>query len=312
MDYARRAVTLAHASTSQVTHAERERSIFVGFVLSLCLLIPCVIAAYLAKSLTLAVDMFISLAETLASLLSWIIIRRVARGRNHHFNYGFGKLENISGLGVAAVMLASFVVVVMEGIDRLHNPVAIVEKGVVIGLAITAFAAASDSWLWFKNLRLARRQASPLMEAQWRFFRSKSVCDYCVLASLTCTLLFHAHGWSPYVDTFFSFVLSGFLLWSAYQITADSMYDLLDRALDESLQLEITRLLALHFHAYDGLHGVRTRRSGDQVYIEVYLEFDGAKLMADVQHAIDRMTADLEARIPASHVSICPRTSPVV
>jgi len=305
-------VSLAHTSTSQVTHEERERSIFVGFLLALSLLIPCVIAAYVAKSLTLAVDMLISLAETLASLFSWIIIRRVARGRNHDFNYGFGKLENISGLGVAAVMLASFVVVVIEGIDRLHAPVEIVETGVVIGFAITAFAAVSDTWLWFKNRQLARRQSSPLMEAQWRFFRSKSVCDYCVLASLSCTLIFHGRSWAGFIDTFFSFVLSGFLLWSAYVITSDSMYDLLDRAVDESLQLEITRLLAQHFEAYDGLHGVRTRRSGAQIYIEVYLEFDGRKVMADVQQAIDLLTADLEARIPSSHVSICPRTSPVV
>lgn len=308
-------MSLAHTSTSdvtEVTHEERERSIFVGFVLALCLLIPCVIAAYIAKSLTLAVDMFISLAEMLASLFSWIIIRRIARGRNHDFNYGVGKLENISGLAVAAVMLASFVVVVMEGIDRLRAPVAIVKAGVVVGFAITAFAAVSDTWLWIKNRRLARRQSTPLMEAQWRFFRSKSVCDYCVLASLSFTLLLGAHVWSGYVDTFFSFLLSGFLLWSAYMITADSMYDLLDRAVDESLQLEITRLLAVHFHAYDGLHGVRTRRSGAQIYIEVYLEFDGRRLMAEVQRAIDLLTADLEARIPSSHVSICPRTSPVV
>ena len=305
-------MSLAHTSTSPVTHQERERSIFVGLVLAVCLLIPCVIAAYVAKSLTLAVDMLISLAETLASLFSWIIIRRVARGRSHGFNYGFGKLENLSGLAVAAVMLASFMAVVIEGIERLDAPVDIVREGVVIGLAITALAAVSDTWLWFKNLRLARRQSSPLMEAQWRFFRSKSVCDYCVLASLTGTLLFHGHAWSNYIDTFFSFVLAGFLLWSAYQITADSVYDLLDRAVDESLQFEITRLLAVHFDAYDGLHGVRTRRSGAQIYIELYLEFDGGKLMADVQDAIDKLTADLEARIPSSHVSICPRTSPAV
>jgi len=306
-------MSLAHASASDtVTHEERERSVFVGFVLALCLLIPCAIAAFLAKSLTLGVDMLISLAETLASLFSWIIIRKVARGRNLTFNYGFGKLENISGLAVAAVMLASFIVVVMEGINRLHEPVAIVATGVLLGFAITAFAAVSDTWLWFKNLRLARRQSSPLMEAQWRFFRSKSVCDYCVLASLGCTLVFHGYPWSLYIDTLFSFVLSGFLLWSAYLITADSIYDLLDRALDESLQFEITRLLALHFDAYEGFHGVRTRRSGDQVYIEVYLEFDGRKLMADVQRAIDVLTADLQSRIPSSHVSIVPRTSPVI
>src|SRR5262245_4980948 len=139
-------MSLAHTSTPPaVTHEERERSIFVGFLLALCLLIPCVIAAYVAKSLTLAVDMLISLAETLASLFSWIIIRKVARGRNLEFNYGFGKLENISGLAVAAVMLASFVAVVMEGIHRLHEPVAIVETGVFLGFGLTLFAGVSDT-----------------------------------------------------------------------------------------------------------------------------------------------------------------------
>src|SRR5690348_15396207 len=134
------------ASSEHVSHAERERSIFLGLVVALCLLIPSVAAAYIAKSLTLIVDILISLAETIASLLSWLIIRKVARGRNHDFNYGFGKLENISGLGVAAVMVGSFVVVLMEGIHRLHNPVAIVESGVVLGVVLTIFAAVSDTW----------------------------------------------------------------------------------------------------------------------------------------------------------------------
>jgi ferrous-iron efflux pump FieF len=300
------------SSSDVVTHEERERSIFLGFVVALCLLVPCIVAAYLAKSLTLVVDILISLAETLASLFSWIIIRKVAHGKNHQFNYGFGKLENISGLGVAAIMLMSFMVVVFEGIDRLRHPVEIVESGVWLGVAITAFAAVSDTWLWFKNLRLARRQSSPLMEAQWRFFRSKAVCDYCVLASLGCSLVFHGYAWSIYIDTVFSFILSGFLVWSAYLITADSMYDLLDRSLDEALQVEINRLLIAHFHAYESLHGVRTRRSGGQVFVELFLEFEGGKLMADVQDAIDVMTADLASKIPSSQVMICPRRSPVV
>jgi ferrous-iron efflux pump FieF len=229
--------------------------------------------------------------------------------RHRRIDYARRAHESRAGLDVAAVMLVSFMVVLMEGIERLHSPVAIVEKGVVLGLVITMFAAVSDTWLWFRNLGLARRQSSPLMEAQWRFFRSKAVCDYCVLASLGFSLLFHAYAWSIYIDTLFSFVLSGFLLWSAYLITADSVYDLLDRSLDESLQFEITRLLAAHFDAYEGLHGVRTRRSGGQVYVEVFLEFDGRKLMADVQRAIDVLSAELESKIPSSHVMICPRTS---
>ena len=133
-----------------------------------------------------------------------------------------------------------------------------------------------------------------------------------MLASLALTLIFRAHDWSHYIDTIFSFVLSGFLLTSAYMVTADSMYDLLDRSLDESLQMEITRLLVAHFDEYEDLHGVQSRRSGGHVYIEIFLKFDGTRRMAEVQRAIDHITADLENKIPSSQVMICPRTAAAV
>lgn len=72
----------------------------------------------------------------------------------------------------------------------------------------------------------------------------------------------------------------------------------------------IVRHLAVFFNDYSALHGVRSRRSGSNVYIEIFLEFDGEKKMCEVQETIDRIKASLEAQIPKSKVSIVPtRTS---
>ena len=85
-----------------------------------------------------------------------------------------------------------------------------------------------------------------------------------------------------------------------------SVPDLLDRTLDEELQLVVVRELAEHFDKYEQLHGVRSRRSGGNIYIEIFLEFDGTMQMCDVQDEINRMKKDLETKLPRSSVNIIP------
>ena len=73
----------------------------------------------------------------------------------------------------------------------------------------------------------------------------------------------------------------------------------------------IVRELAAFFDDYSALHGVRSRRSGTNVYIELLLEFDGERKMCEVQEAIDRIKVSLEAKIPHSSVSIVPTSTAV-
>ncbi len=88
------------------------------------------------------------------------------------------------------------------------------------------------------------------------------------------------------------------------------MPDLLDKTLDEELQIVIVRELAAFFDEYHALHGVRSRRSGSNVYIEILLEFEGGKQMHEVQKTIDRIKISLEQKIPKSSVSIVPTSTP--
>ncbi|MBM3218565.1 MAG: hypothetical protein FJZ38_07750 [Candidatus Rokubacteria bacterium] len=85
-----------------------------------------------------------------------------------------------------------------------------------------------------------------------------------------------------------------------------SVHDLLDRALEESRQLLIVRVLAQHFDAYEHVREVRSRRSGARIYIEIFLGFDASRTLGGVQRAVDAMRADLEALIAGSSVVIVP------
>jgi divalent metal cation (Fe/Co/Zn/Cd) transporter len=51
---------------------------------------------------------------------------------------------------------------------------------------------------------------------------------------------------------------------------------------------------------------VRARRSGPNIYVEIFLEFNPADLMGDVQKRIDALCAYLQAHHTGMDISIRP------
>lgn len=288
---------------------EKENSLLTGFLLGAAALTPDVIAVIIANSVMLLSDTLKSGSETLATFLSWLALRRIRRGKTFEYNYGQGKLENISSLAVAGAMLLSWTIVVFGAIERFRHPSPL--GSIWLALFVTGGAALLNVWLWRNNRRLARESRSPIIESQWRLYRTKAVANVCVISSLILGAAFRDQRWSIFIDPAGALLISGFLLLSAYRVVTDSIHDLLDRTLEESLQLVILSELATWFHEYEALHGVRSRRSGGNVYIEIFMEFNPDQRMAEVQELIDRMKASLEQKIQGSQVVIAPSTGPV-
>ncbi|MBM4464408.1 MAG: cation diffusion facilitator family transporter [Chloroflexi bacterium] len=288
---------------------EKERSVRAGWLLGLFSLLPTVLAVIIGHSTTLLAGLFKMVCETLASFLAWLSLRKVARGETGVYQYGYGKLENLSSLAVAGAMVISFTIVLYGAIDRVRHPAPIGQ--VWLGLLTTSIAFALNVWLWLKNYRLARKDPSPIMESQWRLFRTKSINNLSVISALGLSVLLRSYSWSLYIDPLGSLIVAGFLLSSAYDVASASVHDLLDQTLEEALQFIILQELAAYFDEYERFHGVRSRKSGSDVYVEIFLEFDGQQKMAEVQSVIDKMKASLEQKIQNSHISIVPTTSPV-
>jgi len=288
------------------TIAWKERTVLVSLIVDFILWLPDITAAILSGSITMLADVFKCGNEILATFLAYITLRRMNKGGAFTYDYGMGKFENLTGIVTGAVMFVSLALVFFSAINRILFPAELVAEGAYLGIGLMVLGVCVNTWLWLKNYRLAEKDHSPIMESQWRLFRTKAFSDASVLIALVLSMVFHEAAWALYIDPFFSFIIAGVLFQSGYRVVAASLPDLLDKTLDESLQLVIVRELAVFFHDYTALHGVRSRRSGNHVYIEIHLEFDGNRKMCEVQEVINRIKASLEEKIPRSEVSIVP------
>jgi cation diffusion facilitator family transporter len=293
-----------------VNHARaKEHSILLGFILGLIGLATGVAAAIIANSLTLESEILKNIGLVTAVFLSYLSIRKVNRGRTEGFNYGYGKLESVSGLIVAAVLVISLIIVIAHAIERFMHPVELHEGGLDLAIIFSAVGFLFSVWLWRHDYHLSKEEYSPVMESLWRMYRFKTIASIIVILSLAASAIFNEQPWAFYIDPAGSIIIGLFIVQSIYNISAMSVYDLLDRTLEESLQLVILRELASYFDEYEAIHGIRSRRSGANVYVEIFLEFDPDRKMGQVQDVINRIKFNLEKKISSSEIVISPATS---
>ena len=289
--------------------AAKQRTILVSLLIDFILWLPDIAAAVLSGSIVLFADALKCANEILATFLAYLTVRKMAKGGGGIYDYGMGKMETMTSIVTGGVMFISLALVFFAAVYRIEFPEGLVREGAYLGVVLMVIGVCTNSWLWVRNYRLNQKEPSPIMDSQWRLFRTKAFSDFSVLTALILSLSLSQYAWALYIDPLASFIIAGFLLFSGYRVVASSLPDLLDKTLDEELQLVIVRELAAFFDDYTALHGVRSRRSGTNVYIELLLEFDPEKRMGEVQQSIDRIRKSLEAKIPKSVVSVVPTST---
>jgi cation diffusion facilitator family transporter len=282
----------------------REKLVFTGLCMDLVILIPETIAVFLSGSATLLSDVIKCANEVLATAFALMIIRRMKAGGKFTYDYGMGKFETLTRIITGGVMGVSICILVLFTIKRLLEPEPFEMAAAQIGIPLMLIATITDSYHWKKYHERARKDPSPIMEAQWRLRRAKTFSNLLILVALSLSVILVEYSWAHYIDPVVSFFIIGFLLFAGYREFSSSLPDLFDKTLDEELQIVILRELASSFDKYHEFHGVRSRRSGSRIYIEIFLGFEPEQRMGDVQDFATALKRSLEFKIAGSVVSI--------
>ena len=284
---------------------QTERTAFTGVITCGLGLVLIIISVIFSNSLVQMADLFNSFLEFISIALSWLTLRALRKDDRAVFNYGLGKIENISSLFIGVFMLASILIMALLIGYRLLHLVRIQGFGIWMGIACTLIFGTLNAILWVKSLRHKRAAPSPIVDAQCRLFAVKTVGNTCMFFTFVLSLSLDYH-WALYLDPLASCITVGFMSQSAWKLIRHSIHDLLDRSLDEPLQALINKQLVRFFDEYTSLDSVRSRYSGQNVFIEIFLGFDAQRPLAEVQKITDTIKRNLEADIPHAEVLVIP------
>ncbi|ABS56623.1 cation diffusion facilitator family transporter [Methanoregula boonei 6A8] len=297
-------------STTPGATASKEKTVVLSLLCDIGLWLPEIAAVVLSGSVTLFADVMKDGNEILATVFALAILLKMKKGGEFKYDYGMGKFETFTRSATGVVMLVSIIIIFFAAFHRIFVPEPLQTAGAYLAIPLMVISAIIDTYLWKKNYRISLSDPSPIMEAQWRLRRTKSFADIAVLLSLVLSFALIGYSWSTYIDPVISFVIIGFLLIAGFREISSSLPDLFDKTLEEELQIVILHELSAFFTEYEGFYGVRSRRSGSKIYIDIFLGFDPGLRMGEVQATCDRLRAALEQKISGSVVSIVPTSEP--
>ena len=111
-------------------------------------------------------------------------------------------------------------------------------------------------------------------------------------------------------DPAFALLIALYMLWNAYRIAQEALVQLLDQELSSEHRLRI-RNAVLACDGVRNVHDLRTRFSGDRIFVEYHLEVDGDLSVAR-GHEIGDVTEHTVERLLPNTVEVTAHLEPFV
>ena len=283
---------------------KKENLVLIAVLTTFISLVPTSYAALISNSNTLFADLLRCLGEFFAIVASWVVLIKMSRNETSRFNYGYGKLEQLAGIAVAAALFLTFLVSLTSGIRGLLVPTKL--ENAEFGFIFATLSVAGNAFLWVSNYIADARAPSPIAESHWRLFRAKTCATMVVVTSLGVALAFADSNASVYVDPLGSIALSLFMLWQPYTLVSASVPDLIDYAIEESLQKTLDTILSEHRADYSKVERVRSRRTARRVYLEIFLSFPAELPFGEVHRRVMLLKHSIAERFPGADITVIP------
>ena len=266
-------------------------------VATAALLIAAKLAAWLATgSVSVLASLVDSAMDAGASLVNLLAVRWSLRPADAEHRFGHGKAQPLAALAQAAFIAGSVVFVGLEAFDRLLHPQPI--ANVKIGLAVLGFSVVATSILVAFQRYVIRRTGSPAIRADALHYATDLATNAATLTALGLAS-FGLHG----LDPVFGLGIGIYVLYSALRIGREAVELLLDRELPDLQRASIVDL-ARSVPMVRGVHGLRTRQSGQVIGIQLHIELDDELELLQAHHIAVTVEQRIRDRWPHSDVII--------
>tara|TARA_R110002096_G_scaffold257381_1_gene450782 strand:+ start:108520 stop:109425 length:906 start_codon:yes stop_codon:yes gene_type:complete len=208
-----------------------------------------------------------SVMDSLSSLIIFAAVRFSMVPADEDHRFGHGKAEAIAGLIQAFVITATSVFLMYEVVDKILNPQNIRKTELGIGIIVASIFLTVLLVLYQKYV--TKRTGSVAIEADEMHYSGDILLNIGVAVSLVLGGYFDV----TYADPLFGAIACLYLLHSAYQVFIASTDVLMDKEMNDEERQKIEDIIRSHSEVV-GIHELRTRRSGLNVFIQFHMELE--------------------------------------
>lgn len=244
-----------------------------------------------------------SAMDLVAALIAFFSVSRSDAPPDERHPYGHDKIENISGVIEALLILVASLWIMTEALDKLLHPEPI--SGAGWGVLVMGGSALVNILVSRHLYRVAREEESLALEADALHLKADVLTSLGVAAGMLLIWGGVSLGWDlARLDPIIAIGVALFILKEAIELLLKALRGLLDHRMEEAELAELEQLLQASCPQGTAYHALRSRQSGRRRHIDFHLTVPPAMTVAASHHLCDELERLIAAMLPHAEVLI--------
>ncbi len=263
---------------------------FVGIGLNILLFAGKLAAGTLSGSIAITADAFNNLSDAGSSVVTLLGYRLAGKKPDAGPPFGHGRLENVSGLIVAGLILLMGAELAKSSVDKILHPEAVTFSWLAAGILLASIGV--KLYMYLYNRAVGKKIKSAAMSATAADSLSDTAATSAVLLAMVIGKLTDVQ-----LDGWVGLVVALFILWSAVQAARDTISPLLGQAPDPMLVKEIESLVMAH-DTVVGIHDLVVHDYGPgRCIISLHAEVPADEQVLELHDVIDNIEEELAQKL---------------
>lgn len=246
---------------------EAHKVTLIGAALDTLLGVAKIIVGWFSQSHALIADGIHSLSDLLTDALVIIATHYGRQAPDKEHPYGHARFETLGTLILSSILIAVAGAIAYDSLLRLLNAENL-QIPAWPALVVAAISIVSKEWIFRYTLHIANKMKSDLLKANAWHSRSDALSSVVVFIGIGGSML-----GIQWLDQIAAFIVGLMIAHIGWKLMSDSLKDLLDTALPEEETRSIIEL-ASQIKEVKGVHSLRSRKIGAQVFLDIHLQVD--------------------------------------
>lgn len=281
------------------------RATLVSLICNIVLVTIKFVALIIVNSLAIAVDLGISFAGLIVSVILYYSIKLANRPADLIHNYGYGKVEHVCEILEGIVLIGIAFAMSSQAILHFLHPKAVHLPW--IGFATSMINCSLNFGGAYYILLMAKKSSSPAIRAEGIHYRMEGYISGIIGLSFLIYIFLASKGLGKIgltVDPIATLIVSLMLIVPSFKLAKHSFFKLLDSSVEEDSQMEILKHLTKHIDKYCEFRDMRSRTSGRHKFIEFKIIVPEDISFKEGHERVEVLEKDIKSNIPNCEVLI--------
>ena len=270
---------------------------YASVSVAVILIVAKFVAWVMTDSVSLLSTLIDSLLDAAASLINLLAVHHALQPADEEHRFGHGKAEPLAGLAQAAFIVGSAVFLFIEAGERFIHPSAI--DNAVVGYGVVVFSIVLTAALVIFQRHVVRKSGSVAIGADSLHYQT----DLLINASVLVSIFLASEMGFNFADPLFAIGIALYIIITAWRIGRGALNILMDHELPPEDRRRIIDIATAE-NGVEGVHDLKTRSSGIQVFIQMHVEMDGDMTLRRAHEIADAVELKVEHAFPNSEVIV--------